>query len=117
MTICIDNDTKKNKRSEVLKAMNYSKMSTLGIESMLEDITKKRILSSPDKNEMNTYNVSISDTSMYDVSKRMKQLQRIYDHRLITVCYDDILLSYKLGKGNPPAVKQEKMTPKKHKNL
>ncbi len=35
MTICIDNDTKKNKRAEVLEAMNYSKMSTLGIESML----------------------------------------------------------------------------------
>ena len=117
MTICIDNDTKKNKRSEVLEAMNYSKMSTLGIESMLEDTTKKRMLSSPDKNEMNTYNVSISDTSMYDVSKRMKQLQRIYDHRLITVGYDDILLRYELGKGNPPTVKQEKMTPKKHKNL
>lgn len=109
-----------DKRSEMLPTFERALESNIDKESaelMLEDTTKKRMLSSLDKNEIDTYNVSVSDTSMYDISKRMKQLQRVYDHRLVTVWYDDILPSYELGKDTPPAVKQEKMAPIKHRNL
>lgn len=45
------------------------------------------------------------NTDMYDISNRMKTLQKIYDHNLIAVWYDDIL-PYRAIEGVPQPAKQ-----------
>ena len=43
------------------------------------------------KDEIDTYNALVQDTSMYAVSNRLKLLQAVYDHGLVVVWYDNVL--------------------------
>lgn len=65
-------------------------------ELVLADAKEKRMLSVLEQHEIDTYNVPVTDTKMYDVSDRMTQLQKIYDHHLVVVWYDNVLPNYEL---------------------
>ena len=43
------------------------------------------------KDEIDTYNALVQDTSMYAVSNRLKLLQAVYDYGLVVVWYDNVL--------------------------
>lgn len=86
-------------RPEMLPAFNRTIESSTDKKTtalILADTTEKRTLSVLEQNEIDTYNVPVTDVSMYDVSNRMKQLQKIYDHHLVVVWYDNILPNYEL---------------------
>ena len=68
---------------------------------VLSDSKEKHSLSILEEDEIDTYNVLVTDTSMYDVSKRLKMLQSIYDYRLVAVWYDNILPQYELETKQP----------------
>lgn len=86
-------------RPEMLPAFNRAIEESTDKEStalVLADSKEKRALSVLEKHEIDTYNVPVTDTSMYEISNRMKLLQAIYDHNLIVVWYDNILPHYEL---------------------
>ena len=86
-------------RPEMLSAFNRAIDKSTDKEStalVLADAKEKRMLSVLEKHEIDTYNVPVTDASMYDLSNRMKQLQEIYDHHLVVVWYDNVLPNYEL---------------------
>ncbi len=86
-------------RPEMLPAFNRAIDHSSDKEStalVLADAKEKRMLSILEQHEIDTYNVPVTDASMYNLSNRMKQLQEIYDHRLVVVWYDNILPNYEL---------------------
>lgn len=86
-------------RSEMLPAFNRAIENSTDKEStalVLADVAEKRMLSVLEQHEIDTYNVPVTDASMYNVSNRMKQLQKIYDHHLVVVWYDNVLPNYEL---------------------
>lgn len=62
--------------------------------------TQPHALAILSETELSTYDAVVTDTKMYDISKRMKGLQSIYDHHLVEVWYDNILLRYEIESGN-----------------
>ncbi len=86
-------------RPEMLPAFNRAVDSSTDKETtalVLADAKEKRMFSVLEQHEIDTYNVPVTDVSMYDVSNRMKQLQEIYDHHLVVVWYDNVLPNYEL---------------------
>ena len=86
-------------RPEMLPAFNRAIDKSIDKEStalVLADAKEKRRLSVLEQDEIDTYNVPVTDTSLYNFSNRMKQLQEIYDHNLVVVWYDNILPNYEL---------------------
>ena len=82
-------------RPEMLPAFNRAVEESSNKESValvLASSRAKRALSVLEKDEIKTYNVPVTDTSMYKISNRIKLLQMIYDHKLIVVWHDHILL-------------------------
>lgn len=58
--------------------------------------SEKHVLSRLSDDEIDLYNVSVTDMSMYDISNKMNLLQPIYDSRWIKVWYDNILPCYEI---------------------
>ena len=86
-------------RPEMLPAFNRAIAESTDREStalVLADSAEKRALSVLEKHEIDTYNAPVTDTSMYEVSNRLKLLQAIYDQNLVVVWYDNILPHYEL---------------------
>ena len=86
-------------RPEMLPAFNRAIDKSTDKEStalVLADANEKRMISVLKQHEIDTYNVPVTDTSMYKLSERMNQLQEIYDHHLVVVWYDDVLPNYEL---------------------
>jgi hypothetical protein len=73
-------------------------------KSIAENSTALVVASSDEKHslvalnddEIDMYDVPVYDTSMYDVSNRLKALQQIYDYHLIIVWHDNVLPHYEL---------------------
>lgn len=89
------------KRPEMLPAFNrvFSKNADKKTTALLlADSKDTRPLSVLEQSEIGIYNVLVTDTDMYELSNRMKQLQTIYDHHLVCVWYDNILPYYELEK-------------------
>lgn len=76
-------------------------------KSIVENSTALVVANSDEKHslialnddEIDMYDVPVYDTSMYDVSNRLKALQKIYDYHLIIVWYDNVLPHYELEDG------------------
>lgn len=86
-------------RPEMLPAFNRAIDKSTDKEStalVLADAKEKWMLSVLEKHEIDTYNVPVTDASLYNLSNRMKQLQEIYDHHLVVVWYDNVLPNYEL---------------------
>lgn len=108
-------------RPEMLPAFNRAIEASTDKEStalVLADSKVTRALSVLEQQEIDTYNVPVTDASMYRLSNRMKQLQTIYDYHYVGVWYDNILPHYELegerklpkslaiGKISNPSLKQ-----------
>lgn len=63
---------------------------------MLADSSEKHALTTLSNDEIDMYNIPVYDTSMYDISKKLNSLQKVYDNHLITVWYDNIITQYEL---------------------
>lgn len=53
--------------------------------------TEKHVLAIMSNSELSTYDAVVTDIKMYDVSRKMKGLQSIYDYHLVEVWYDNFL--------------------------
>ena len=80
-------------RPEALSAYNRAIEGVKREELLLvtADSKQKHQLAVLTSEEADTYNVTVTDTSMYELSNRMKLLQEVYDHQLVVVWYDNIL--------------------------
>lgn len=106
-------------RPEMLPAFNRAVENSLNDETtalILVDSKKNETLSVLKKDEIDTYNMLVTDTDMYAISNRIKQLQTIYDYNLVVVWYDDILPHYELEDEVKKVKKKTPQKPKK-KNL
>lgn len=86
-------------RPEMLPAFNRAIEASTDKETtalVLADSAKNRAMSILSEQEIDTYNMPVTDTSMYEVSNRLKLLQAIYDHKLVVVWHDNILPHYEL---------------------
>lgn len=72
-----------------------------GYSLIASNATSPHALAKLSETEISMYNAVVTDTKMYDVSSRMKGLQTIYDHHLVEVWYDHILLRYEIENKNP----------------
>lgn len=92
-------------RPEMLPAFNRVIEANTDKETMslmLADSKDTRALSVLEAQEINIYNVPVTDANMYKLSNRMKQLQTIYDYHYVGVWYDNILHHYELeGESKP----------------
>lgn len=88
-----------SQRPEILPAFNRTIRNSTDKELtglVLADVADKSMISILEQHEIDTYNVPVTDTSMYNVSNRMQQLQKIYDHHLVVAWYDNIISNYEL---------------------
>lgn len=80
-------------RPEMLSAFKHTLENSTDKKSaalILATSPEKETLSNLEQHEIDN-SVLVTDTDMYYVSNRMKQLQKIYDYHLIVVWYDNIL--------------------------
>lgn len=86
-------------RPEMLPAFNRAIEANTDKTSralLLADSKETRLLSVLEQEEIATYDVPVTDTSMYELSNRIKLLQTIYDYHFVGVWYDNILPHYEL---------------------
>lgn len=86
-------------RPEMLSAFNRAIEANTDETStalLSADSKETKLLSVLEQQEIDTYNVLVTDASMYSLSNRMKQLQTIYDYHYVGVWYDNILPHYEL---------------------
>ena len=81
-------------KPEMLLTFNRAIENNIDKEStalILSDADETKSLTVLEEYEIDTYNVPVTDVGMYDVSNRIKQLQKIYDYNLVVVWYDNVL--------------------------
>lgn len=86
------------KRPEMLKSFKKTLALNKGESTSLivANSSETHSLTTLSDDEIDLYNIPVTDTSMYNLSNRMKVLQSIYDFHLIEVWYDDVLQHYEL---------------------
>ena len=96
-----------DKRPDMLPAFNRAlnggntEMSLLTavnnvIQGEIPTLANGEIEELDDEEEMDEYDLSDSDTTMYSVSNNLKLLQKIYDYKLVVVWIDQVLQEPKL---------------------